>query len=80
MNRSVRPYHSAHVFTLRLWQEEVSNGAGEWRLQLCSVETGQTYYFRDWPALISLLLVMVPPDTSEHPSGAADPDDPARSG
>jgi len=54
------PYQPAHLFTLRLWQEELSKGEMEWRLQLRSVESGQTHYFRDWPALISLLLEMVP--------------------
>lgn len=54
------PYQPAHIFTLRLWQEELSRGEMEWRLQLRSVETDKTHYFRDWPSLIGLLLEMVP--------------------
>jgi len=52
--------HPPHIFTLRLWQEELAAGETEWRLQLRSVETGQTHYFRDWPSLVGLLLVMLP--------------------
>lgn len=53
-------YHPAHLFTLRLWWEELGDGAAEWRGQVRSVETGEIHYFREWPALIELLRVMLP--------------------
>ncbi len=62
-------YEPAHVFTLRLWQEELSKGEAEWRLQLRSVETGRIQYFRDWPSLVGLLLTMLPAEGHGTESG-----------
>jgi hypothetical protein len=55
------------LFTLRVWQEDLSEGRTEWRGQLRHVTSGQTRYFRDWQALIPLLLRLLedaeaPPD------------------
>lgn len=60
MKDNGRMHSPTYIFTLRLWQEELAVGESEWRLQLKSVETGRTHYFRDWPVLVDLLLTMVP--------------------
>ena len=67
MNLNENHYHPAYLFTLRLWREELSQGEAEWRLQLRSVETGKTHYFRDWPSLTGLLLEMVPVTDNARP-------------
>jgi hypothetical protein len=59
-------YHPAHLFTLRLWSEELDKGEAEWRMQLRSVETGQTHHFRDWPSLVGLLLTMLPRGEADY--------------
>ena len=48
-----------HLFTLRLWTEEVTADQREWRGRLYDTTTGDVRYFREWAALIPLLLAMV---------------------
>jgi hypothetical protein len=50
--------HRSHLFTVRLWLEDLSDGRAEWRGEVHSIETGETSYFRDWPSLIQLLLAL----------------------
>ena len=56
-----KPYQGphSHLFTVRLWQEEVGSEQSEWRGKVQQVSTGEAYYFRGWEALISLLLQML---------------------
>jgi hypothetical protein len=49
------PPTRSHLFTLRLWPEDVGDGRIEWRGQVKHVLTGETDYFRGWPALIAFL-------------------------
>lgn len=58
MNTSRQHYHS-HLFTVRLWLEDLGEGRTEWRGQVRHVLSGEVRYFRDWPALITLLLAML---------------------
>ncbi len=65
-----KPYQgpNSHLFTLRLWREEVATGQSEWRGKVQQVSNGEAYYFREWEALISLLIQMLsagesPPET-----------------
>ncbi len=41
----------SHLFTLRLWVEDVGNGRTEFRGTLKHVLTGETQHFRDWETL-----------------------------
>ena len=41
----------AHLFTLRLWQEELGGGESEWRGRVQDVTSGEAAFFRDWPGL-----------------------------
>lgn len=56
-----RPSQSprSHLFTVRVWKEEVSNGQIEWRGKVQLVNSGDVRYFRDWAALVPLLLTML---------------------
>ena len=54
MNKNQPPPHS-HLFTLRLWVEELGEGQTEWRGQVQHVVSGEKHYFRDWAALIAFL-------------------------
>ncbi len=54
MDDTPRPPQN-HLFTLRVWQAEVGEGQMEWRGKLQHVVSGQTHYFRNWPALILYL-------------------------
>ena len=41
----------SHLFTVRLWQEELGNGQTEVRGKVQHVSSGEVRYFRDWPML-----------------------------
>jgi hypothetical protein len=49
----------SHLFTVRLWAEEIGDGQTEWRGRVQQVTSGEAYYFRDWPTLIAHLLKML---------------------
>ena len=50
------PASETHLFTVRIWVEEVEPGQREPRLQVRHVLTGETRYFRDAPAMLAYLL------------------------
>jgi hypothetical protein len=58
MQKSYQGPHS-QLFTVRLWREEVGSGRSEWRGKVQQVSTGEAHYFREWEALVSLLLQML---------------------
>jgi hypothetical protein len=62
------------MFTLRLWDEWVSDGSqgrhSEWRGKVQYVATGETHYFRDWAALQDLLLRMLPQFEDHQPGNS----------
>jgi hypothetical protein len=64
MNES-QPLAQSHLYTVRLWLEELGEGKTEWRGQCHHVLSGEIRYFRDWPALTSFLLALVPTGEDE---------------
>lgn len=54
----IRP--RSHLFTVRLWVENIGEGQMEWRGRVQHVTSGEAYYFRDWSTLITHLLQMLP--------------------
>lgn len=61
---TLREHTHSHLFTIRIWPESLGGGEREWRGQVRHVLSGETYYFREWPALVSLLMEMLPEDDS----------------
>lgn len=49
------PATKSHLFTLRVWVEDVGNGRTEFRGTLKHVLSGETRHFRSWPTLIQCL-------------------------
>ncbi len=50
------PKHpGSHLFTLRVWQEELGGGQAEWRGRAQDIATGAAAYFQGWPGLIAVL-------------------------
>jgi hypothetical protein len=49
----------SHLFTVRVWQEELGNGQKEWRGKVQQVHSGEVRYFREWPTLVAALLKML---------------------
>jgi hypothetical protein len=50
----------SHLFTVRVWVEDLGDGRSEWRGKVQHVISGETRYFRDWTTLIAFLLAMPP--------------------
>jgi hypothetical protein len=55
MNKN-RPRPHSHLFTVRLWVEELGDGQTEWRGQVQHVVSGEKRHFRDWSSLLAFLL------------------------
>jgi hypothetical protein len=45
-----------HLFTVRVWLEELGAGQLEWRGEVHEVLSGERRYFRDWQTLIAILM------------------------
>jgi len=41
----------SHLFTLRIWLEDVGGGKTVWRGKVQHVSSGEVRYVHDWPAL-----------------------------
>jgi hypothetical protein len=64
-------HHHSHLFTLRIWSEPLSKDLVEWRGRVEHVSSGETFYFRDWSSLVTLLLAIL--SKAEGDSGSAGP-------
>lgn len=51
--------HRSHLFTVRVWQEEIEADRLEWRGQVQLLNSGEVRYFREWAGLAPLLLSML---------------------
>ena len=58
----------SHLFTVRLWTEELAAGQFEWRGKVTHVLSGETRYFREWPALLAFLSTSTMNDEAVHPA------------
>jgi hypothetical protein len=65
----IQQHEQSHLFTLRLWSEEGTDGHSEWRGKIQHVMSGEAHYFREWQALVQFLLVMLP---GSQPNGQQD--------
>ena len=50
----------SHLFTVRLWLEDLGDGQCEWRGQVKDIESGEEGYFRDWEMMPNLIQQMLP--------------------
>jgi hypothetical protein len=41
----------SHLFTVRIWREELGDGHVEWRGKVQHALTGEAQYFREWAEL-----------------------------
>jgi hypothetical protein len=53
------PWPSSHLFTVRLWTEVLGGGQKELRYRVQHVLSGETRYFREWPAVLAYLTAKV---------------------
>ncbi|MEZ4868527.1 MAG: hypothetical protein R3C14_44770 [Caldilineaceae bacterium] len=45
----------SHLYTVRLWREELGDGQWEWRGAVKYITTGEERYFRDWGGLKAIM-------------------------
>lgn len=55
-----RRYYHSHLYTVRLWLEDLGDGRVEWRGQVEHVMSGERRYFRSWPSLLEQLKELLP--------------------
>jgi hypothetical protein len=58
-----------HLFTVRVWREDLGAGQTEWRGEVHDVVSGEVRYFREWPALIASLQALLPGPELEQKGG-----------
>ena len=58
MATSKAQHSQTHLFLLRIWIEDLSDGKTEWRGQVKHVLSGEVRYFRDWATLADHLQAM----------------------
>ena len=56
--KSSQPLARSHLYTIRLWPEELGDGVWEWRGMVKHVASGEEHYFRDWGTLKELMVSM----------------------
>ena len=54
----------SHLFTVRVWEEEIGAEQTEWRGKVQLFPSGEIRYFREWAALVPLLLTMLSEEDS----------------
>jgi hypothetical protein len=54
------PPDRTHLFTVRVWLEDLGDGQTEWRGEVQYVVSGEVRYFRDWSTLVAVVQAMLP--------------------
>ena len=49
------PSLTSHMFTVRIWREELDVGRVEWRGKAQHALSGEARYFREWAELIAFV-------------------------
>ena len=49
------PSLTSHLFTVRIWREEMGEGRVEWRGKVQHAHSGEARYFREWAELIAFV-------------------------
>lgn len=49
------PSLTSHLFTVRVWREELGVGRVEWRGKVQHALSGEARYFREWAELIAFM-------------------------
>jgi hypothetical protein len=63
----------SHLFTVRVWREELGADRVEWRGKVQHALTGEARYFREWAALIAFVQEQVGDQTASSADAAGTP-------
>ena len=53
-----QPATHSYLYTVRLWPEDLGDGAWEWRGVVKLVATGEEHSFREWEGLKDVMITM----------------------
>lgn len=67
--RKLTPAVVSHMFTVRLWFEDLGDGRHEWRGEVREVSTGHQHFFRDWDGMTGFFKVACAAFGPEAPVG-----------
>ena len=71
------PSLTSHLFTVRVWREELGEDRVEWRGKVQDALSGEARYFREWAELIAFVREQIKDEQSDEsltkPSGQAAP-------
>jgi hypothetical protein len=56
---TAHPASRSHLFTLRVWREDLGHSQSEWRGEVRDVESREVRYFRDWSTLLTIVQAML---------------------
>ena len=56
----------SHLFTVRVWREELGDGRFEWRGKAQHALSGEARYFRQWAELIAFVREQVEDTDQAH--------------
>jgi hypothetical protein len=74
---SDQPHPRSYLFTVRLWVELFGENQHEVRMQVKHVLSGETRYFRTWPAVVAFLLAKIQTLAAEsREEGGDEPQEP----
>ena len=63
------PSLTSHLFTVRIWREELGDGRIEWRGKVQHALSGEARYFREWTELIAFVRQQVGDQTASSTDG-----------
>jgi hypothetical protein len=49
----------SHLFTVRVWREDLGHSQSEWRGEVRDVESREVRSFRDWSTLLTIVQAML---------------------
>ncbi len=56
---TAHPPARSHLFTLRVWREDLGHSQTEWRGEVRDVESREVRSFRDWSTLLTIVQAML---------------------
>jgi hypothetical protein len=63
--KPVSKHTPTHLFTIRVWAENLEAGLHEWRGKVQNVSKDEGHYFRGWQELVVLLQTLVSNNDNE---------------
>lgn len=57
----------SHLFTIRVWREELAEDQREWRGKVQHVNSGEAYFFRQWSEMVAHMVTWLEQEEGRGP-------------